>query len=315
MALKAVVLLVTFLVVVVRAPKADEPSQPFRHATFGEMVRFGFPLTVAGLGLWMVNLSDRLVIGAFMTPADLGLYGAAYTLASMLLLTTAALSPPAHPRFMSAVQAGDQPQLQREVRTFHRYTALTVVPGAIFLAALMHPALLILGGPEFNLDVLVGVLIVAGIFLDQWNGLAHYILAAFDRTPFLENAWLVCGALNIGLNLIAVPAWGLRGAGAVTLISFVVLELLIFREASRHADLRHLYQFTTTMRSALAGGLAGGVALILLELLGEDLIPTAIAAASFWIVYLIAATLVKALRRADFELLLSAVGLERQRLA
>ena len=113
-----------------------------------------------------------------------------------------------------------------------------MVPGAIFLATLIHPALLVLGGSEFDIDLLVGWLIIAGIFVDQWNGLAHYVLAAFDRTLFLQNAWLVCGGLNIALNLFAVPLWGLRGAAAVTLISFLVLELIIFRGASRHGEKR-----------------------------------------------------------------------------
>jgi O-antigen/teichoic acid export membrane protein len=307
-ALKAFAMLAAFGLVVLRAPRAEEPREPIEHATVAQMIRFGFPLTVAGLGLWMVNLSDRLVIGAFMTPDALGLYGAAYTLGSMLLLASAAFFLPAYPRFMSAVVDRDEARLATEMRTFHRYTCLAVVPGAIFLAALMHPALLVLGGSEFDVDIVVGLLIVAGIFIDQWNGLSHYVLAAFDRTVFLQNAWLVAGALNIALNLVAVPLWGLRGAGAATLISFLVLEVAIFHAASKHLDLRRHYRLDTTARAAVAGAIGGAVAVGVLLALGEDLVGTALAAVAFWIVYVGAAFAVRALHRSDIQQLVRAIG-------
>jgi len=47
----------------------------------GQMVSFGLSMAVASLGLWMMNLGDRLVIGHYMTAADLGLYGAVYSVA------------------------------------------------------------------------------------------------------------------------------------------------------------------------------------------------------------------------------------------
>jgi O-antigen/teichoic acid export membrane protein len=312
--LKAVAIVVTFSLVVLRAPQEPEPSEPIAHASFDRMVRFGLPLTVAGLGLWMVNLSDRLVIGGFMTPSDLGLYGAAYTVGSLLVLCGAALFLPAYPRFMAAVAEGNRGKLGADIELFHRYLSLTVVPGAVFLVTLMHPALLVLGGSEFDVSLVVGTLIVAGLFLDQWNGLAHYVLPCFDRTVFLQNAWLGCGVLNIALNLIAVPLWGLKGAAAVTLISFVVLESIVFFAARRHVDLVRRYRFGTTMRAAIAAGVGAAAAIAVLSAVASELLGVILASAAFWAVYVVGAVLLRELRRSDLAVVLRALGL-RHRLA
>lgn len=306
---------VTALIVVVRAPAGPPGTGTAEVPGVGRMLRFGFPLTVAGLGLWMVNLSDRLVIGYFLDPDALGLYGATYTMASLLLVVTAALFLPAYPRLMQAVADADSPRLASEVRLFHRFVALAAVPGAVFLAIVIHPALLVLGGSAFDVDVAIGALIVAGLFLNQWNGIAHYVLACFDRTVFVQNAWLGCGALNVALNIVAVPAWGIIGAAAVTLLSFVVLEIVVFAAAGNYVDLTRNYRFATTLRATVASVAAGAVAIVLIAIASSEAIGVVAATGGFWLTYVAAVALMRELRGGDLRMVLRAVGLPSGRSA
>ena len=97
------------------------------------MVRFGLPLAVSGLGLWMMNVGDRLVVGHYLTPAALGRYTAVYTFASLMLALNAPLNLPLYPMLMNAVASNDSSALAGYVRRFHRYATLALVPAAVGL--------------------------------------------------------------------------------------------------------------------------------------------------------------------------------------
>jgi O-antigen/teichoic acid export membrane protein len=310
--LKALAAAAMFMVFLARERVTHATVPDDEQAGYLRMIRFGLPFTLVGLGIWMVNLSDRLVIGAFMTPADLGLYGATYTLASVLVLPAAAFFLPAYPRLMDATLKRDARRLGEDVALFHRYLALALVPAAVFLATMIRPGLIVLGGAEFGVDVLVGALIVAGLFVDQWNGLAHYLLISADRPGFLQNVWLLTGAFNIAVNLVAVPLWGLRGAALVTFLSFLLLEAIVFRAASRHVDLSRHYQFRTTLRAGIASAIASAVAVASLAIFGTDLLGAVVGGLAFWVLYVVSATAMRELRPADWQTLMRALGLSRR---
>ena len=271
----------------------------------GTLVRFGLPFTVAGLGLFLMNLGDRLVIGHFMTPADLGRYGAVYAFASLLLLTSAPLYLPAYPRVMRAV-LDRKVELEPEVRLFHRYLALVLLPAAAWLVVVIPPTLLLMGGDEFHASYLLAALIVGGLLVNQWNGLAYYLLPAFDRTVFLQNAYLGCGALNALLNVIVVPVLGLSGAGAVTLVTFVLLDVCVLWVTRRYLDLRRAYSLGATWRAAVCAAAAALCAYLALQAVGHSAVGLVAATGLFLVVYVAGVVLARELRGEDVRVVLQA---------
>ena len=289
----------------------EEPGEPRQPPRLAEMIRFGLPFTIAGFGLWMVNLSDRLVIGNSEGPADLGRYGAAYTIASLLLIVSAPLMLPVYRRYMTASLTDDSERIAADTRLFHRYVSIALIAVAVYLGIVSGPVLEVIGGPEFRTGTLVTVLLIAGVFLDQWNGLAQYLLICADRTLLLQNLWLGCGVMNIALNLILVPLYGIEGAAAATLVTFLLLEAAIFFAASRRIPLWRLYRFDSCARAGIAAVVAAFAALLVLHALGEGTSGLVAASAVFAATFGAGIALVGELNRSDVASLLRAVGLRR----
>ena len=286
----------------------SEPAPP----RVGAMMRYGLPLTIAGLGGWMVNLSDRLVIGHFATPEELGRYGAAYTLAGMMVLASSPLMLPVYRRYMKATADGDLSRIVDDTRLFHRYLSLALIPTAVYLAIMSGPIIVMLGGDEFRSSSLVAVLVIAGLFVDQWNGLAHYLLACRDRTIFLQNAWLGCGTLNLVLCIVLVPSFGIEGAAGATLASFLVLESCVFVAANRALPLVRMYRWDSSLRAGAAAALAGGAALAVNAQSGQGAGGVTLATVAFAGVFAVAIALVRGVHRADLQVVLRATGLRRE---
>jgi stage V sporulation protein B len=258
-----------------------------------------------------MNFGDRLVVGAYMSPADIGRYVAVFALASVLLLASGPLFLPFYPQLMAAVRADDKQAMARTFSIYSRYLSLSLIPFACYLAVIIGPVQILLAGEEFRVSNLLVVLVVAGVFLDQWNGLSHYVLYCYDKAVLSQNLWLGFGGLNVLLNLAAVPLFGLVGSAAVTLLTFAMLEAWMFVTANRLAGVARHYRWDAAIK-AFASGAAGVVAAVAVLGVVAAHAPRVLAAtAAFWIVCAAAGIATRAIDRSDLERLLSAVGLRR----
>ena len=257
-----------------------DSGKPLR---LGRMVAFGMPLAISGLGLWMMNLVDRLVIGHYLSAAELGLYAAASTIAGMIAAANAPLMLPLLPRLMQAL--GDEARVMEDIRTFHRYIALTMVPAAAFLIAIIQPLLVLMGGAAFSVPTELIALLVLALLFQQWNSIAPYYLMCRDRVTFMQNMWLFMGSLNLLGNLLAVPRFGLMGSAAVTFVTFFALDLAFFLYAQKLIDLKSGYQFALSLKAGIASAVAYVAAVLVLENMGPTVPALALATSLFGAIY------------------------------
>jgi O-antigen/teichoic acid export membrane protein len=285
----------------------DVPEKGFAPERFAapiaSMITFGLPVAVTGLGLWMMHLGDRLVIGHVMSPAALGLYGAVYTASLLLSAINSPVSLPLYPRLMKAFAGGQAEEVAREVRTFHRYAILLLVPSTVFLVLMMNPLLVLMGGREFRADGVLIAMIVLPIFVQQWNTVAHYTLLCVDRTVFAQNLWLTGGAINVIGNLFAVPAFGLHGAAFMTLATFLALDAAVYLDARRFVPLGSLYRFDVTWKAALSSTVAAAAVFLVGEV-SPKLSAIALDVAVFGGTYLLCCVvLFREIGRSDLQML------------
>jgi O-antigen/teichoic acid export membrane protein len=272
------------------------------------MMAFGMSGIVSSLGIWMMNLGDRLVIGHFMDAEALGIYAATYSFAFLLMAVNGPILMPAYPRLQVALAKEGVEDAAREARTFHRYICLMIVPSTLFLLYMSGPVLLFLGGAEFNVDpIMVGMVILA-VAMDQFNGLSHYVLYSKDQMKFSQNTWIAAGIANLLLNWVLVPHFGLRGSAFTTLMTYFFLEVAIIARALRYLPLRALYRFDVAAK-ALASGSAGILAVFLMH---REVPATAAgiisASAVFTAVYLAGLVILREVKKEDFDHIRNAVS-------
>lgn len=289
------------------APDCGAPAVP----STAKIIAYGLPVVVSGLGLWMVNLGDRLVIGHFMSPEALGVYAAVYSVSALVLAVNAPLNLPLYPRLMQAVSSGDRELVTREVRLFHRYSTLIIVPSTVFLGVAMKPLLVLLSGPEFHAGYALTAMILAVFFLDQWNSIAHYALMCFDQVVFSQNVWFGMGLFNLAANWWAVPRFGLEGAALVSLLTFLVLETVVLIKANRSMPLISLYRFDITWRAALASLAGSAAAWIWLGTGQPQLSSLGIGAGVFWTAYAASLAALGVIGRAEIRQVMKSLFIGR----
>jgi O-antigen/teichoic acid export membrane protein len=229
-----------------------------------DLLRFGFPIVIAGLGTWITNVGDRWVIGYFMTINDVAIYNAAYTLAGIIIAIASPFWNPLYPLMSGYFNDGNMPALFQATRKYTNGFSLITIPAVVGLTLFANPLLVFWGTQDFSIQPVTFGLIILGLFIDQFSASMYYQIYLHNDTHFIRNAVLISGGVNIVLNLITVPFLGITGAAAATFLSFLLLDILLFRQAISYGiRIQDVYDFRTISKY-FASSLVMSIAVLLI---------------------------------------------------
>lgn len=186
---------------------------------------YGLPLTFSYLFGLVVAGSDRFFIAWLMDESAVGVYAVAYALADRTLtILFNWVGMATVPLAFSALASGGEEAARQVMNDAIKNLILLALPAAAGLAAAAPQLAAVLVGPEFRATTahIVPWIALAGVL----NGLmVHYAAHAFlitRRTRALLLTTVLAAAVNVALNLLLIPLWGLDGAIAATIAAYGV---------------------------------------------------------------------------------------------
>jgi len=234
----------------------QRPSFAFTPALWQRLVVPALPIA-ASLGLVAINLNlDQLMLGVFRTPEEVGLYGASYRILLAVGIPAQILLQAFLPSLSTSV--GNVGAMQEGARGFAR--ALFVIGLPAGAAGIMFaPELLSVFGPDYQpaLVALTILMVHSGL---QYVHMAYgNPLIAWDRQKLYMYALGAGAGMNVVLNLILIPLFGIEGAAIATLGSEVVVIgcVVAFHYSvarSIHGDLLLRALIATAVSAGLAIG-------------------------------------------------------------
>ena len=207
------------------------------------MLAYGAPLMILESLSLVLRLSDRYLIEAMLGVDELGQYSASYNLTAYLdIIILAALLQAMRPAYMQLWEASGAPQTVEFLSRGFKWYIVLGIP-LIVMFSITSPYLLsFLAGPKYA----VGTVIIPYVALSFWLEGAMIFLGAgiyiFKNTKVLMFSSLVATVINLGLNILLIPQFGITGAAAVTVFSYAVfvgaVTFLAFRHVSFSVALR-----------------------------------------------------------------------------
>jgi O-antigen/teichoic acid export membrane protein len=241
------------------------------------MLAYGLPLVPAALALWALTFIDRIMLARLSDLAEVGQYAVANRVAMPLLFAVAAFATAFSPFILAA--HSDDPEAEKELRA----RVLTYVTAGLVLMALalglFAREIVDIVAPGFDRAYQATGLVAAGLAAFGVSTVTMTGLSITRRTGRVAFAATLVAAINIGLNLLLIPLWGMMGAAVATLVAFVLLAVLYHLQAQRayrtHYDLRTVFAM-----SALGGALLP-LGAVDLQPVGLDIALKAAALAAF----------------------------------
>lgn len=208
-----------------------------------EELKFGLPTVPNSVSSWVVDSSDKFVIGIFLGSAAVGCYSPGYALGSILLMFLtpfAVLLPAVLPEYF---EAGDMEKVDIFLSYSMKYYLLITVPAAVGMSLLSKPLLYILTTDIIaNQGFMITPLVALGAIFMGIYGISNNIIILEKKTGILGYIWISVAILNIVLNIFSVPYLGIFGAGLATLICYFFAFAVTLVYSKKYARLPFDYK-------------------------------------------------------------------------
>ncbi|MGH1355085.1 MAG: polysaccharide biosynthesis C-terminal domain-containing protein [Thalassovita sp.] len=178
--------------------------------------------------------ADFLMLGWWQTPAQVGIYKVATSGASLTVTGLSILAMITNRRFAELHKTQDKRALAR----LAAYTAVlgfaAAIPVLVVFSIWGESILSLVFGSVFAGGAVSMLILTSGQVLSAFFGACVGLLNMTGNENFAMRGVLISALLNVLLNLMLIPRFGIEGAAAATLISTVTWNLLLWRSVRRH---------------------------------------------------------------------------------
>ena len=216
----------------------DLALSPFRWSHISSLFAFSFWTFLSASGYLVFSYADTILIGYFMTDTDVGIYRVALQLTSIATFVTLALHTTLYPKVSYWGKQHDLASVESALARAFTYSLLLAVPvlagGWILGERLLY---FFYGAPSAAGAGALAILLlvqVASVFMY----LQTMCLNALDRPKDSFRVTAVAVTANVVLNILLIPAYGIVGASAATLVTMVLNAALAHRALSRNIRVR-----------------------------------------------------------------------------
>jgi Membrane protein involved in the export of O-antigen and teichoic acid len=216
----------------------DLSPAPFRRSHIQSLFAFSFWTFLSASGYLVFSYADTIMVSYFMTEADVGIYRVALQLTSIATFVTIALHATLYPQVSYWGKQGDLSSVERALARAFTYSLLLAVPILAGGWILGERLLYFFYGASFS----TGAMALAVLLLVQVAHVFMFLqtmcLNALDRPKDSFRVTAIAVVANIGLNVFLIPAYGIVGASAATLVTMVLNATLANRALSRSIPVR-----------------------------------------------------------------------------
>ncbi len=169
---------------------------------------------------------DTVLLALLRSPEEVGFYGAAYKFIELSALVGGAAAISMFPPLARFVAAGDERAPRLLQKTFD---ILLAVAAPLVVVMLVYPEELVVlaAGSEFREGGRVLPLLAPYVLFSFANTVLWRVLIAFSRDYALLVFSICVLVLNVILNLIFIPEYGMRAAAVIAVVSEALVTIPI----------------------------------------------------------------------------------------
>jgi O-antigen/teichoic acid export membrane protein len=191
----------------------------WRWETAKQLLRDSWPLILAGMAVSIYMRIGQVMIKEMMDAEQVGFYAAAVRLSEAWYFIPMAITASVFPAIINAKKQSDELYYQRLQKLYDLmvWLAVAIALPTTFLAPwvirVLYGKAFSLAAGVLSIHIWAGVFVFLGVASGQWFIAENLQIYSFYRT--------LCGCIvNIILNFLLIPRYGVKGAAISTLVSY-----------------------------------------------------------------------------------------------
>jgi O-antigen/teichoic acid export membrane protein len=210
---------------------ARDVAGRFSPGELRRMLHYGAPLIPAAAAMWGLTFLDRVMLSQLGSFSETGEYAVGSRYATLLMFGVTMFMTAYVPFMLSLWQEDVETERQIRARVL-TYTTLALVGGGLIVSLFAQEITTIIA-PGYSKAYLVVGILSTGVALYSVASIAAAGISLARQTKYLGAYTVVAASLNIGLNFLLIPAWGMIGAATATAAAYGLLAILYYRKAQQ----------------------------------------------------------------------------------
>lgn len=211
------ILLIPFLFSIVRKKFIFR----FDFSVLKKSLRFSLPIVPTLLTAFVLNLSDRIFLDRYMGLTEVGLYSLAYKIAAISLIAISAINMAITPHYFQKLKERGFLSASDWSKKFNNNFVKIIGVLVFVLLLFSKEIILILFGSNYSKSIsIIGILLLAYYFAGT-NSVNGRLIQYQKKTHHSMGIDIFTALVNIGLNFLLIPKYGMTGAALATLASLI----------------------------------------------------------------------------------------------
>lgn len=243
---------------------------------FRDYLNFGLPTIPSNISFWVLDISDRYVIGLLIGLSFVGYYSAGYLLGNIISLILAPFYTVLLPILSKYYAENKIIHVKRYLNYSIKYFLLISIPLFFGLSVLAKPILNLLSTGEIasNGYYITPIIALGGLFFGVY-GIISQIIVLERKTRITGNIWIISAVLNVVLDVSLGFRFGIMGVAFTTLAVYIFSFVLTLYYSFKY--IRCTFYFGFLLKSIGASILISFILYILnptspIEIIGSSIL-------------------------------------------
>ena len=227
----------------------------FKLSHLKNLSGFSFWIFLTASGSLVFSYADTILIGFFMSNADIGIYRTAFQLTSVATFATLAFHTVLYPKISNWGIQGQIAEIENSLARASTYSLFLAIPTCIGGWILGERLLYYLYGASFvaGAPALFFLLFVQVVNVFMYLGTMS--LTALNRPKDAFRVTVIASIANILLDVALIPVLGITGAAVATLVAMTVNALGAYLLLSRVISVK--FEYGLVKHIVYASGIMG----------------------------------------------------------
>lgn len=194
----------------------------FHIYEFIQIIKNSFPFFFSGVFATINCNIDTIIIGITENNVQVGLYNSAYKIINILILCVNILFTPIYPVMIELISEKKWEKFNMLITGIKKIIYLLVMPLTIGGVILSKNIIVLLFGKEYATASTAFSILLISVFILYLRECYGYILSSCGAQKEYMYIVSISSTVNVLLNIIIIPRYGIAGASLTTVISEII---------------------------------------------------------------------------------------------
>ena len=190
-----------------------------------KILNFSFPLMLSSSMFLLLQWIDILILGYYESSKQIGIYNVSVKLSMVCSIILFSINSIAAPKFSQLFTENKFDELKDIIKNTSKFMFITTIPILAIVIIFSEYILNFLGGDFIQGKTCIVYLVIGQLF-NVIFGSVGYILNMTENQSIFKNIMIIATVLNIILNILLIPIYGILGAAISSMISLIIWNLI-----------------------------------------------------------------------------------------